>query len=100
MNGADVAVAVGGGPGAPAARACGPLVNAGGPAQAALPGPKRVNVTVPVGDGAPELPVTVAVSEMGLPRVADGVAWVAMVAPAWPTTDVSLAALHGLVAAA
>ena len=96
MNGADVAVAVGGGPGA---RVSGPLVNIGAPAHVALSGPKSVNVTVPVGEPTPAAPVIVAVSEIGLPRVAEGVAWVAMVTPAWATTDVSLGALQALVAA-
>ena len=41
-------------------------------------------------------PVTVAVSEMGLPMVTGVVADVTMVA-AWLTTDASLGALHGLV---
>ena len=97
MNGADEAVAVGGAPGA---NACGPLVKIGAPVQVGLSGPKSVNVTVPVGEPTPAAPVTVAVSEIGLPRVADGVAWVAMVAPAWPTTDVSSGALQAPVTAA
>ena len=55
-------------------------------------------MTVPVGVGAGDAaPVTVAVSEMGLPMVTAGVAWVAMEAMAWLTTDDSLAAPHGLV---
>ncbi len=74
-------------------------MNAGGPAQVGLSGPKAVNVTVPVGDGAPATPVTVAVSEIGLPRNAVGVAAVTMPAVAWETADDSLAALQGLVAA-
>ena len=51
----------------------------GAPAQVGSSGPKRVKVTVPVGGGAGE-PVTVAVSEMGLPMVTGVVADVAMVA--------------------
>ena len=63
-------------------------------------GPKTVNVTVPVGDGAGAAPpVTVATSEIGLPMVALGVAGVTMVADAWLTTDVSLASLQALVTA-
>ena len=42
--------------------------------------------------------MTVAVSEIGLPTVTVGVAAVTMVATDWATTDVSLAALQGLVA--
>ena len=98
MNG-DAAVAVGGGPGAPGVRGWAGLVKAGGPAQVALSGPKTLKVTVPVGAGAPVDPVTVAVSEIGLPITAVGVAWVARVAPACPTTDVSLAALQAVVTA-
>ena len=72
----------------------------GAPAQVALLGPKRVKVTVPVGVGAGAgAPVTVAVSEIGLPTVTVGVAWVAMVATAWLTTDVSLASLQADVTA-
>ena len=67
VNGPDAAVAVGGGPGVPGARGWAPLVNTGGPEQVASFGPNRVKVTVPVGDGAPVAPVTVAVSAMGLP---------------------------------
>ena len=88
-------LAVGGGP-PPSGWAA--LVKMAGSAQVASLGPKRVKVTVPVGVGAgAAAPVTVAVSEMGLPMVTVGVAWVAMVATAWLTTDDSLAALHGLV---
>ena len=66
-----------------------------GPAQVASLGPKTVKVTVPVGAGAGGgPPVTVAVSEMGLPMVTVGVAWVTMVATDWVTTDVSLASLQ------
>ena len=76
------------------------LVKIGAPVQVALSGPKRVKVTVPVGAGAgAAAPVTTAVSEMGLPSWADGVAWVAMVATAWLTTDVSLTSLQALVIA-
>ena len=67
VNGPEVAVAVGGGPGA-AGPGPGPLVNAGGPAQEASFGPKTANAAVPVGEGTPAEPVTVAVSEMGWPR--------------------------------
>ena len=70
VNGADVAV--GGGPPASVRLA---LVKMTGPAQVASSGPKRVNVTVPVGDGAGAAPpVTVATSEIGLPMVTVGVA--------------------------
>ena len=66
--------------------------------QVALFGPKRVKVTVPVGGAAGAgAPVTVAVSEMGWPSWAVGVAWVAMVAAAWLTTDVSVGSPHALV---
>ena len=98
VNEPDVAVAVGGGPGAAGARDWGPLLKTTGPEQVGSPGPKTVKVTVPVGDPAPAVPVTVAVSEMGLPSGAAGVAWVAMVATAWSTTDVSLASLQAPVA--
>ena len=68
--------------------------------QVALLGPKRVKVTVPVGVGAGAgAPVTVAVSEIGLPMVTVGVAWVAIVATAWVTTDDSLASLQAEVTA-
>ena len=61
-------------------------------------GPKTVKVTVPVGGAAGAgAPVTVAVSEIGLPTVVVGVAWVTIVGVTWVTTDVSLAALHALV---
>ena len=44
--------------------------------------------------------MTVAVSEMGLPIWTEGVAWVAMVAPAAGVTiDVSLGSLQALVTA-
>ncbi len=95
VNGAEVAVGAG-----PPASGWPALVKIGAPAQVALSGPKRVKVTVPVGAGAgAAAPVTMAVSEMGLPSWADGVAWVAKVAAAWPTTDVSLTSLQALVIA-
>jgi hypothetical protein len=54
-----------------------------------------VNTTVPVGGDAGEVaPVTVAVSEMLPPSTAVGVAEVAMVGVALPTTDASLTALQ------
>ena len=69
--------------------------------QVALLGPNRVKTTVPVGAGAGAgEPVTVAVSEIGLPTVTVGVADVTMVATPWVTTDVSLASLQALVTAA
>ena len=75
-------------------------MKATGPAQVASSGPKTVNVTVPVGVGAGAgPPVTVATSEIGLPMVTVGVAWVTMVATDWATTDVSLASLQRLVTA-
>ncbi len=74
VNGPDVAVEVGGGPGAPGVRGWAALVKIGAPVQVALFGPNRVKVTVPVGEPAPATPVTVAVSEMGLPSWAVGVA--------------------------
>ena len=89
VNGPESAVAVGGGPGAPGVRGWAGLVKAGGPEQTASSGPKTVNVTVPVGEGPLADPVTVAVSEIAPPTTAVGVAWVAMVARAWTTTDVS-----------
>ena len=92
-------MAVGGGPGAPGARGWGPLLKATGPAQETSFGPKAENVTVPVGDGAPAAPVTVAVSEIVLPTTAVNFARVAMATVAWVTTDVSLAALQALVTA-
>ena len=89
--------AVGGGP---PPRGWAALVKIGAPVQVALSGPKRVKVTVPVGEGAGAgAPVTVAVSEIGLPTVTVAVAWVAMVATAWSTTDVSLASLQADVTA-
>ena len=73
----------------------------GAPVQVGLFGPKTVNVTVPVGAGAGAgPPVTVAVSVIEPPTVTVGVAWVAMVATAWLTTEVSLASLQELVTAA
>ena len=75
MNGPEAAVDVGGTSGAPATSDWAAL-NAGAPEQAASSGPKARKVTVPVGTSTPT-PVTVAVSEMGLPRVAAGVAVVA-----------------------
>ena len=95
VNGADVAV--GGGP-PPSGRVA--LVKITGPAQVASSGPYRVNVTVPVGVGAGAAPpVTVATSEIGLPMVTAGVAWVTMATGPWLTTDVSLASLQRLVTA-
>ena len=44
--------------------------------------------------GRRRAPVTVAVSEIGLPMVTVGVAWVVMVATGRVTTEVSLASLH------
>ena len=93
VNGAELAV--GGGP-PESGRAA--LVNIGAPVQVGLL--NRVKVTVPVGVGAGAgAPVTVAVSDTGLPTVTVGVAWVTMVATAWFTTVVSLAAPQALVAA-
>ena len=70
-------------------------VKIGAPVQVGLFGPNRVKVTVPVGVGAGAgAPVTVAVSVIGLPMVTVGVAWVAIVATAWVTTDDSLASLQ------
>ena len=84
--------------GGPPASVCGALVKGAGPAQVASSGPKAVKVTVPEGAGAGAgAPVTVARSEMGPPSWAEEVAWVAMVATACPTTDVSLASLQALV---
>src|SRR3712207_4118093 len=64
----------------------------GGPGGGARPGG--------VGGAAPPTPVTVAVSEMGWPRVAVGVAWVVTVGVARVTTDVSLASLQAVVTGA
>ena len=72
-------------------------MNAGGPAQVASSGPKAVKVTVPVGAAAPPMPVTVAASEIGVPRGAVGVAIVTIRADPWVTTDVSLASLQAVV---
>jgi hypothetical protein len=58
-------------------------------------GPKTVKVTVPVG-GVPATPVTVAVSLMGWPSGAVGVAEVTIEGSTWPTTEASLGALQGL----
>ena len=81
--------------GVPPARGWAELVNAGGPVHDGLPGPKAVKVTVPVGAAAGAgAPVTVAVSDTGLPSTALSVASVAMATVAWVTRDVSLAALH------
>ena len=55
-------------------QARGPLSKTAGPAQVGSPGPKTVKVTVPVGAGAPVDPVTVAVSAIGVPITAAGVA--------------------------
>ncbi len=64
-------------------------------------GPKTVNVTFPVGGAAGAgAPVTVAVSEIGLPIVTGPVAWVTIVGVTGVTTDVSLASLQALVTAA
>ena len=55
-------------------------------------------MTTPVGGGAGAgEPVTVAMSEIGLPSAAAGVAWVNMSPVTWVTTDASLGAPHGLV---
>ena len=63
-------LAVGGGP---PARGTAALVKIAGSAQVGSFGPKRVKVTVPVGVGAGAAPpVTVAVSEIGPPRVPSG----------------------------
>ena len=89
----SVEVATGGGPpprGRPA------LVNMGAPVQVGLAGPNRVKVTVPVGVG---VPVTVAVSRMESPMGTGFRAEVTMVTGLWVTTDASLGAPHGLVAA-
>ena len=94
MNGPELAVG-----GGPPARGWAALVKIGAPVQVALSGPKRVKTTVPVGGGAGAgPPLTVAVSEIGLPMATVGVAEVTIVATDWATTDVSLAALQGLVA--
>ena len=93
VNGPEVAVG-----GGPPARGWAALVKIGAPAQVALFGPNRVKTTVPVGAGAGAgPPVTVAMSEIGLPMVTVGVAEVTMVATGWVTTDVSLASLQALV---
>ncbi len=93
MNAAEVAVG-----GGPPARGRLALVKIGAPVQATLLGPKTVKVTVPVGVGAGAgPPVTVAVSVIELPIVTGPRAWVAMVATAWLTTEVSLASLQELV---
>ena len=98
VNGSDVAATAGGaGGGPPRGRLA--LVKIDGLAQVGSSGPNRVKVTVPVGSGAAGSPVTVATSEIGLPMVTTGVAWVTMVATAWATTDVSLASLQALVTA-
>ena len=95
MNGPELAVG-----GGPPARGWAALVKIGAPVQVALFGPKRVKTTVPVGAGAGAgQPVTVAVSEIGLPMVTVGVAEVAMVATPGLTTEVSLASLQELVTA-
>ena len=94
MNGPELAVG-----GGPPPRGWAALVKMAAPVQVALSGPNRVKTTVPVGAGAGAgPPLTVAVSEMGLPMVTVGVAGVTIVATDWATTDVSLAALQGLVA--
>src|SRR5436190_325240 len=80
-----MAVAVGG----PPESGWAGLVNTGAPAQVALLGPKAVKVTVPVGAGEPALPVTMAVSEMGAPKAAVGVAVVTMVGAACNTVVTS-----------
>ena len=91
VNGPDAAVAVGGGPRVAGTTAWGALTNAGAPAQVASSGPKAVNVTVPVGVGRRPTPVTTAVSEMGLPSWAVGVAVVAR--PPVGTSTVTVVAL-------
>ena len=96
MNGPELAVAVGGAPGV---SGCAALVKTGAPVQVALSGPKTVKTTVPVGVGPPGAPVTVAVSEIGLPIVTGPSAWVTMVGVAGATTDDSLASLQALVTA-
>ena len=95
MNGSDVVVT-----GGPPPRGRAALVKIGAPVHVGLSGPKRVKVTVPVGGGAGAAPaVTNAVSVMGLPSGAVGVAWVVTMPPSttWVTTDVSSASLQALV---
>ncbi len=73
------------------------LVKTDGGVQAALSGPKRVKVMVPVGSVAL---ARVAASATWPPTATDGDAWVVRVATGAPvTTTDSLAALHGLVTA-
>ena len=73
------------------------LVKIGGPEQVASSGPKRVKVTVPLGVGIGGGPAkTVAVSEMGPPRGAVGVALVVMTASTTTAIVVSPGALQGL----
>ena len=62
----------------------------GAPAQVGSPGPKRVNVTVPVGGGTGAgAPVTVAVSLIGDPMLPDAAVVVMVTGPgttidSWP----------------
>src|SRR5438132_1075155 len=67
---------------------------AGGAVQVGLLGPNTAKATVPVGVGPPPTPVTVAVSVMGWPRGALGVAEVTMAGIAGLTTEDSLASLQ------
>ena len=85
--------------GGPPARGWAGLVKSAAPAQVRSSGPKTVNVTVPVGAGAPPGPLTVAVSEIGLPIVTGPIAWVTMVGVPGATTEDSLASLQALVTA-
>jgi hypothetical protein len=93
-------VVVTGGP-PPSGRAA--LVKIGAPVHVGSSGPKTVKVTVPVGTAAGAgLPVTKAVSEIGLPTVTAGVASVSTLAPPTNrvTTVVSFGALQGLATGA
>ncbi len=90
----EVVVAVGGDPGGPGVRTCGPLGKIDPPMQVGSPGPNRLKVTAPVGLGPPVTPVIVAMSEMGLPIWVTPVATVVMVGVAAGTvrTDTLLLA--------
>jgi hypothetical protein len=83
--------------GGPPARGRLALVKIAGPAQVGSFGPKTVKVTVPVGAGALAGAVTKAVSVMGWPSEAFGVAWVTTVGGTGAMTEASLGALQGLV---
>ena len=93
VNWAEVAV---GGGAPPSGRLS--LVKIGAPVQVGLAGPNRLKLTVPVGGSAGAgAPVTMAVSEMGSPRVTGVMAVVAMATGPEVTTDASSGAPHGLV---